>query len=272
MTTLNLLLLAGQAALASVVLPALARLLVGLCPRSAARRRLVWTTMFAMLLILPLAAAIAPSLAVITLAAAPIDATAALPAAPPPDAAPQGLSTFAQALGVIVITWAFGAILVSARGLGGLLSLRSLRRGSVPAAAERLPVAVPRGCSVRLSADCAGPMTWGVIRPVILLPDDAFDWPAARLEAALRHELAHVRSRDSLVQAMALLTSALYWPNPLLRWAAGALRREAEAAADDAVIAAGGEPEGEFTPGVGQEEPDRYDLTQDDWHWIRENA
>ena len=40
----------------------------------------------------------------------------------------------------------------------------------------------------------------------------------------------------------------------------------------DAVIAAGGEPEGEFTPGVGQEEPDRYDLSQDDWHWIRDNS
>ena len=30
--------------------------------------------------------------------------------------------------------------------------------------------------------------------------------------------------------------------------------------------------EGEFTPGVGQEEPDRYDLSQDDWHWIRDNG
>ena len=27
-----------------------------------------------------------------------------------------------------------------------------------------------------------------------------------------------------------------------------------------------------FAPGTGQLEPDRYDLTQDDWHWIRDNA
>ena len=38
------------------------------------------------------------------------------------------------------------------------------------------------------------------------------------------------------------------------------------------MVAAGGEPEGEFTPGVGQVEPDRYDLNQEDWHWIRDNA
>ena len=37
----------------------------------------------------------------------------------------------------------------------------------------------------------------------------------------------------------------------------------------DAVVAAGGEPEGEFTPGGTQEAPDRYDLTQEDWAWIK---
>ncbi len=40
----------------------------------------------------------------------------------------------------------------------------------------------------------------------------------------------------------------------------------------DAVIAAGGEPEGEFTPGGVQTEPDRYDLSQEDWHWIRDEG
>ena len=35
----------------------------------------------------------------------------------------------------------------------------------------------------------------------------------------------------------------------------------------DALVAAGAEPEGEFTPGR-QDAPDRYDLTGDDWDWI----
>jgi len=40
----------------------------------------------------------------------------------------------------------------------------------------------------------------------------------------------------------------------------------------EAIVAAGGAPEGEFTPGVGQEAPDRYDLTQNDWYWIETEA
>ncbi len=39
----------------------------------------------------------------------------------------------------------------------------------------------------------------------------------------------------------------------------------------DAVVAAGGEPEGEFIPGF-QSAPDRYDLSQADWAWISQQA
>jgi hypothetical protein len=39
----------------------------------------------------------------------------------------------------------------------------------------------------------------------------------------------------------------------------------------EAVVAAGGQPEGEFTPGK-QDAPDRYDLTGDDWDWIAVQA
>ena len=87
-------------------------------------------------------------------------------------------------------------------------------------------------------------MTWGVFRPVIMLPEEALDWPADRLATVLRHEMAHVRRRDGLAQAMAVIACALYWPNSTgwLKAAARALRREAELAADDTVIAAGVKP------------------------------
>jgi hypothetical protein len=85
-------------------------------------------------------------------------------------------------------------------------------------------------------------MTWGVLRPVILLPKESLSWPRERLQAVLLHELAHVRRRDSLTQSLALVASALYWPNPLVWWASRALRREAEIAADDAAIVSGIKP------------------------------
>jgi beta-lactamase regulating signal transducer with metallopeptidase domain len=239
MSPLNLLLLAAEAALASAALPLLAALLARAFPRTAARRRLVWAILFAVLLALPVAAVVSPSLAVIKLAApvaVPASTIVAAATAKPP------VSATSAALLLGLYAWALGAAWIVARSLPGLVVLHRLKRGAAPVARERLPVPLPRRCRVWLSADCIGPMTWGVLRPVVLLPDDALDWPEAKLEAALRHELAHVRRKDCLVQALALLTCALYWPNPLVWRAARALHREAEAAADDAVLASGMRP------------------------------
>lgn len=90
--------------------------------------------------------------------------------------------------------------------------------------------------SVRLSDRIAVPMMWGVFRPVILLPVDAGSWPAARLRAALLHELAHVKRWDWTMQAIAQLTCAVYWFNPLVWFASRQMRIEAEQACDDYVL------------------------------------
>jgi hypothetical protein len=102
--------------------------------------------------------------------------------------------------------------------------------------------ATHRECELRISDSENGPITWGLFRPVILLPRTALFWPRERLHAVLLHELAHIRRRDSFVQVLSLFVCTLYWPNPLVWLGARALRRDAEMAADDAALLAGVKP------------------------------
>jgi TonB family protein len=82
-------------------------------------------------------------------------------------------------------------------------------------------------------------MTWGAIRPVILVPSYVEDWPAEQRDVVIRHERAHIKRRDWLWQAFAQVMTAIFWFHPLVWLAAAQMRQEAEHAADDATLAGG---------------------------------
>jgi beta-lactamase regulating signal transducer with metallopeptidase domain len=126
--------------------------------------------------------------------------------------------------------------------------LRSLCRSSVPSKwregeFERLSLHFKLRRPVTLRVSRPGlqisAMTWGVRRPVILLPADAATWSDTERESILLHELAHVHRCDSLYQFLAALVTSLFWFHPAVWLASWAMRSEAEMAADDAVVRAG---------------------------------
>jgi GWxTD domain-containing protein len=89
---------------------------------------------------------------------------------------------------------------------------------------------------------CAAPVTVGWLRPVVILPEGWRHWSAARLDAVLTHEQAHMRRRDPLVQWLALLNRAMFWFHPLAWWLERRLSALAEQACDEAVLADGHDP------------------------------
>jgi beta-lactamase regulating signal transducer with metallopeptidase domain len=82
-------------------------------------------------------------------------------------------------------------------------------------------------------------VTWGMVRPKVILPAAARAWTDERIRIVLCHELAHVRRRDWAIQVAAALLRCVCWFNPLVWLACARLRRESEYASDDLVLGQG---------------------------------
>jgi beta-lactamase regulating signal transducer with metallopeptidase domain len=157
----------------------------------------------------------------------------------------QHAALHVAAVPALIVIWAAGAVLLLSQIVLGTLFLRRVRnRATVvaePGWQGLLRVVAERHehVSLLVSGEVDVPVTWGILRPAILLPPDADEWTLSRRELVLRHELAHVTRHDVLTQLLARVVRALYWPNPLAWLAERNLRRECEQACDDAVLAAG---------------------------------
>jgi TonB family protein len=131
----------------------------------------------------------------------------------------------------IAAIWALGALVLTARAIGGCVVLARARRWS-------LHFQRAGGAEVRI-AKVSSPFSCGVLRPLILLPSSALDWDESRLRVVLLHEMAHVHRRDCLAKYVAQGARALLWWNPLAWMIASRLNHEQELACDDAVLSAG---------------------------------
>jgi soluble lytic murein transglycosylase-like protein len=106
----------------------------------------------------------------------------------------------------------------------------------------RRDAGIKRRVRLLVAAGETAVLTWGVRRPVILLPASASAWSAERLRVVILHELQHVRRRDALYDVAAQIALIIHWPNPLAWYAVGRLRAERELACDCGVVSAGISP------------------------------
>ena len=150
---------------------------------------------------------------------------------------PTAVATAAYAVPAAIL------LFITLLALGRLIALRAradvLVDGhwlSALARAQRR-MGFKHGTALLTSNELASPISWGLMRPVILLNDRAVE-AAGEAEAIIAHELAHVARMDWAKLLLARIATALFWFNPL----AWILAREAhqlrEETADDAVLAA----------------------------------
>jgi beta-lactamase regulating signal transducer with metallopeptidase domain len=149
---------------------------------------------------------------------------------------------------VALLAWALGAIVVLAGLITGIIRLRLVTRrcrviesGPWRERASDLSrrAGLPRPVTLLQSDDASLLLTWGLLRPRILLPAGADTWSDDRREVVLAHEIAHIRRHDWAWQMAAEGLRALHWFNPLAWIACRRLRNESEYACDDAVLEAG---------------------------------
>jgi len=143
-------------------------------------------------------------------------------------ARPAALSHVMPRVEYALSLWLAVALLLLARIALGYVAIQRITRAATAADDGTL-----------ISNRVAAPLTWGVVHPVILLPEYATSWGEEQRTLATNHERAHIARRDWLWQTMARIAAAIFWFQPLMWLALAALRREAEGAADDQVLAGG---------------------------------
>jgi hypothetical protein len=162
--------------------------------KTAAARHAAWTGVLGLMLLLPLRIAWGPKAAVRVLPA-PAVVVPTTPITMMNEPGPVSVESARPEPRHKTVPWR--DILLGAYGFGVLWLLLRLAIGTIRA--NRLT-----------GADCVAPITVGLFRPRVILPEGWKEWEACRLAAILAHEQAHVRRRDPLVQWLALLNRAVF--------------------------------------------------------------
>jgi TonB family protein len=125
--------------------------------------------------------------------------------------------------------------------IAGAFELRRLRRGARPL--DPLPDSVRRAqeqtgtaAGMYVSERVAGPITFGVLRPIVLFPPSVTAMPAHIQNAIACHELLHVRRRDWVQDIVEEGVRCALWFHPAIWWLIGRVRLAREEVVDQATI------------------------------------
>lgn len=103
---------------------------------------------------------------------------------------------------------------------------------------------VSRDVRLSVTAAVSEPGVWGVLRPVVVLPEGVAErLDDAELETVFMHELAHVKRWDNLAGNFQRALCCVFWFHPVVWFINRQLLAEREQACDDMVVRRGGSSE-----------------------------
>lgn len=170
-----------------------------------------------------------------TVAAAAPEAPAALPVNPVVMEQPQS-----AAVSPWTLVWLGGAGFCALFFVAAYIRGRRRLSGAVPvedarAACWLAAQSLRRPLALRQSAQVDGPLTYGLLRPVIVVPEET-DWADSRMAYVLAHELVHIRRWDALWKLVLTAAVCVHWFNPLVWLLYVLANRDLELSCDEAVI------------------------------------
>jgi TonB family protein len=161
-------------------------------------------------------------------------ATAGSPASATP------LSLHADLVLMAVLVLAAGALLRLAWLGVGLVRLRQLRRraafGPRFAGADDLQHTLGVAADVRFAAGLAHPVTFGLFKPVVLLPESLQGQSPEIQRAVVGHELIHVRRRDWAWLIAEEVAVCFAWFHPAAWWIASRIQLTREEVVDELAV------------------------------------
>lgn len=149
----------------------------------------------------------------------------------------------------LVNLWMLGALFYTVRLLGSFYDLQKLHRKHHESVSsvwlkkvDSLSAALGLYHKVQIltSSLVHTPMTYGYLKPVILLPASLiFSLSPAQMEAIIAHELAHIKRNDYLVNLLQSCMEVVFFFHPCFWWINQLVNEERENATDDLALAAG---------------------------------
>jgi len=151
----------------------------------------------------------------------------------------------------IPFLWILGLVLILLKIIIGLNGASRLTRNGVMITKSafhqilrqlRKVIAIKRKVSLLTNQQILIPITWGVVKPVIILPEGASRWTKSQCSSVLFHELSHIKRGDFIVRIIVRLICAFFWFNPIIWVVYNLMKKEQEKACDEMVLNSGIKP------------------------------